>query len=273
MFIRKRDPRYKAHLRAQSLPPVALSSRSPPARQADVELSTVYIEQEWQKTSVSGAEDLEWALAEGNDDPEVFECVVCGKSFKSEAAWNSHERSKKHIRNVEVLRRQMEEEGTDFGLPVNPSDELGSKPTEDSEQPRELATPPVDSGSDTEREAPCKTKKSQESQAQKVSAEQALPEDTGENEQILPQEQNLSKRDKRRLREAKKQAQAVEHVSHWQGIINIILTAGGRNVMFARRSSKADRGCSITSEAQATRLQSQQRIQAQKRRGREENGS
>jgi len=207
---RQSTARYKAHLKAQSLPPVALSLRSPPARQADGELTTVYVEQEWQKTSVSGAEDLEWALAEGNDDPEVFECVVCGKSFKSEAAWNSHERSKKHIKNVEVLRRQMEEEGTEFGLPANPSDELGFEPAEGGRQPGDLATPPVDNGSDTEHEAPSKTEESQEFQAQKGSAEETLPEDSGENERILPREQNLSKRDKRRLREAQKQAQAVE---------------------------------------------------------------
>jgi hypothetical protein len=46
--------------------------------------------------------------------------------------------------------------------------------------------------------------------------EETLPEGIDETEQTLPQsEQKLSKRDKRKLREAKKQAQAVEdtHVS------------------------------------------------------------
>jgi DnaJ family protein A protein 5 len=215
MFVRKRDPRYKAHLRAQSLPPVAPSLLNPPSRQAGVESITAYVEQEWQKTSVSGVEDLEWALAEGNGDPEVFECVVCGKSFKSEAAWNSHERSKKHIRNVEVLRRQMEEEGAEFGLPANPSDEVGSEPAEGGEQPGGLATPPVDNGSDTGHEALRGTETPPKYQAQTASIEETLPKGIGESKQILPPEENLSKRDKRRLREAKKQAQVVEdaHVS------------------------------------------------------------
>jgi DnaJ family protein A protein 5 len=180
-----------------------------------VESITVYVEQEWQKTSVSGVEDLDWALAEGNGDPEVFECVVCGKSFKSEAAWNSHERSKKHIRNVEVLRRQMEEEGTEFGLPANSSDEVGFEPAEVGKQPGGLATLPVDNGSDTGHEALRGTETSPKYQAQIASIEETLPEGIGESKQILPPEENLSKRDKRRLREAKKQAQVVEdaHVS------------------------------------------------------------
>lgn len=213
MFIRKRDPRYKAHLKAQSRPPVTSPLPNLPARQADAEPATVYIEQEWQKTNASGVEDLEWALAEGNDDPEVFECVPCGKSFKSEAAWNSHERSKKHIKSVEVLRLQMAEEAIQLGLPFNPSDDSGPELAEGDMQTGGPAAPPE---SDKDHGAPrSNTDGPPESLPQTASVEETLPGSADRTGRTLPQEQKPSKRDKRRAREAKKQAQAAEdaHVS------------------------------------------------------------
>ena len=213
MFVRKRDPRYKAHLKAQSQPVVTLPPvNSPPGLQTKMEPPAVYIEQEWQKTSVLGVEDLEWALAEGNGDPEVFECVACGKSFKSEAAWNSHERSKKHIKNVEVLRRQMKEEATELDL-SDPSDESEPEPTEDfqGERSGSPVTPSLDNGPSTEHENLHNTQESPEPQTQAALVEEALAEGVDETEQTLSQsEQKPSKRNKRRLREAKKQAQATE---------------------------------------------------------------
>lgn len=269
MFVRKRDPRYKAHLRAQSQPPVALPN--PLVRQADTGPTAVYIEQEWQKANVSGVEDLEWALAEGNDDPEVFECVACGKSFKSEAAWNSHERSKKHIKNVEVLRRQMEEEGAELGLPADLSEGLGAEPAEGSEHSGEPSAPPIDSGSDTERETPRKT----ESPTQTAPTEETLLEETDEIKPGLPQEIKLSKREKRKLREAKKRVQVVQdaHVSLRCGNIDVILTIGKRGVTFAKQNSKVGRRCSVTSEVQATQSPSQPQIRVQGRRELGEKGS
>jgi hypothetical protein len=47
------------------------------------------------RSKIDADDDLEWAAAEGGDDPEEWECVACGKIFRSEAAWDSHERSKK----------------------------------------------------------------------------------------------------------------------------------------------------------------------------------
>ncbi|KAK0204621.1 DnaJ domain-containing protein [Desarmillaria ectypa] len=122
-FLRKRDPRHKVHLAHQSeenqsrvasgtSTPHVGSSRGPAQPAADS-----YVEQDWQKIDTKGAhdDDLEWAIGEG-EDPEEWECVVCGKSFRSEAAWDSHERSKKHLKEVELLRREMQEEDAEFGL-------------------------------------------------------------------------------------------------------------------------------------------------------------
>jgi len=205
MFVRKRDPRYKAHHKSQPQP-VIMPPVHPPALQTKTEPVAVYVEQEWQKTRVSGAEDLEWALAEGTDDPEVFECVACGKSFKSEAAWNSHERSKKHIKNVEVLRRQMEEEARELGL-FGLNGELGSEPIEDSGQSEGSVAPPLDDRSGTEDENLHCAQESLEYRAQAALVEETSPGGIDESQS----EQKLSKRDKRKLREAKKQAQAVDN--------------------------------------------------------------
>ena len=265
MFVRKRDPRYKIHLKSQSQPAVTSPPVHPPVSHTKTEPAAVYVEQEWQKTGVSGVEDLEWALAEGNEDPEMFECVACGKSFKSEAAWDSHERSKKHIKNVEVLRCQMEEEARELGL-SRPSSELGPEPTEDSGQSGGSVTSPPDGESDTEDES---LHHVQEFREHATVVEETSLEDTDETEQTPSQsEQKLSKRDKRRLREAKKQARAVgnTHVSVRKGRVDIMLTIGHRNVMFAKKTSRADQGCSTTSEAPAMRSPGQPRIRAQKGR-------
>lgn len=42
--------------------------------------------------------------------------MACGKTFRSEAAWDSHERSRKHLKAVEELKRQMREESEELGL-------------------------------------------------------------------------------------------------------------------------------------------------------------
>ena len=275
MFVRKRDPRYKAHLKAQSQPATASSPANPQTLRTKTGPATVYIEQEWQKTNVSGVDDLEWALAEGNDDPEVFECVACGKSFKSEAAWNSHERSKKHIKNVEALRREMEEEAVELDL-TGLSEELGPEPAEGFQDGRSggSVTPPSDDGSGTEYGTPRSAQESPEPRAQVPLVEGVSPGGVGETEQIPPQSgQKLSKRDKRKLREAKKQAQVVEdkQVNVRKSRADIGLTIGHRYVTFAKQNSRVDRSCSITSEIQATRLPGQSRTLACKRSEREGN--
>lgn len=130
MFVRKRDPRYKAHLARQSQTNTAAASastsaiRTPtsrtPARPSTPSTIPQFVEQEWQKASGHAQDfaDLEWGAVEGGEDPEEWECVACGKSFRSEAAWDSHERSKKHLKAVEMLRREMEREQKELGLDV-----------------------------------------------------------------------------------------------------------------------------------------------------------
>ncbi|KAJ3788083.1 DnaJ domain-containing protein [Lentinula aff. detonsa] len=116
-FLRKRDPRYKTHLARQAgTTQTHASGSSTPNFKKPTAPDVNYVEQDWQKIDHrAGDHDLEWAVAEG-DDSEEWECVACNKSFRSEAAWDSHERSKKHLKEVERLRREMLEEGEMLGL-------------------------------------------------------------------------------------------------------------------------------------------------------------
>jgi len=113
-FVRKRDPRYKSYLQSQS------QSNTPPIPSTVVKtqqkLPETYIKQAWQMVDAKDLHnDLDWATAEG-DDLEEWECVACRKIFRSEAAWESHERSKKHLKEVEILKREMQSDDQDLGL-------------------------------------------------------------------------------------------------------------------------------------------------------------
>lgn len=201
---------------------------------------------------------MEWAVAEGTEDPEIFECVACGKSFKSEAAWDSHERSKKHLKAVEMLRLEMEQEAEEFGLQAAPEEEDGddsapedpprsSTPSGDEEESHrpddpanedEGETKPPDPDPVVPEHRPPKTKKSRRvqrgqripdeplSKTERLAQERAMQLQTEETEQEQPVDTNgdadnedprdnfeqpsaleLSKKEKRRAREAAKKAQ------------------------------------------------------------------
>ena len=142
-FIRKRDPRYKKHQEVQAqLNSAPAAQPQKGAAAVKQQVHTTYVEQEWQKVETkSHHADLDWAAAEG-DESEEWECVACRKTFRSEAAWDSHERSKKHMKEVEKLRREMEDEDEDLGL-----DTVVAQPDEDA--PDEDANVPDQSDQET----------------------------------------------------------------------------------------------------------------------------
>lgn len=90
------------------------------------------------QAKVSDYQTPEWAKVEDEIDSELndeeeeeevneFYCVVCDKGYKSEKQFTSHENSKRHIDNVEILRQEMlaDEENFDFGT-ATPIDDLDS---------------------------------------------------------------------------------------------------------------------------------------------------
>jgi len=231
MFVRKRDPRYKSHLahqaRLNQVKANGSSAPSPPnstPKRAQTN-NTPYVEQEWQKVAKDHQhDDLEWAAAEG-EDPEEWECVACGKSFKSEAAWDSHERSKKHMKEVERLKRRMIRESQELGLSGEEGradDDEGDDviEVEGNTAPEPPPTPPgqvQDDNSDTASVQP--------SEPVDVVEDRLVSEESPENRKQLQPGQDdgldtqppetgsasggLSKREKRKLREVRK-AQAAE---------------------------------------------------------------
>ncbi|KAJ3557581.1 hypothetical protein NM688_g1398 [Phlebia brevispora] len=190
-FVRKRDPRYKSHLVSQKAAAAAKASIRSSAQATPQKSSTpipTYVEQEWQKTSPADSDaDLEWAAAE-NEDEEEWECVACGKTFRSEAAWDSHERSRKHIQAVERLKQAMLEENEEFGLdagglegsdsdaqepPESLSSESFATPDEEPSREAEPAEPNEEVDKSQDDHAPQRS--SRKKKSKKTSAQSSAP--------------------------------------------------------------------------------------------------
>ncbi|KAH8929317.1 DnaJ-domain-containing protein [Atractiella rhizophila] len=149
-WLRKRDPRVKdweagggrerAKVEEEKKLKLEKEERAKRVAKEREELAKTYQEPEWMKSAKIGegvwnAAD-EWsseeededgsAIAEGeeeDEDPELF-CVACNKRFATEASWMNHERSKKHIKNIKLIQREMKEQDEEFGLhDVSPSAE------------------------------------------------------------------------------------------------------------------------------------------------------
>lgn len=240
-FIRKRDPRYKAHLAAQSQANKILSQAKAPTSGSSTprpQPAKPYVEQAWQRAAGMDNDadaDLEWAAGEGN--AEEWECVACGKTFRSEAAWDSHERSKKHMREIERLKREMwqEEEALGHG-PEGERDKNEVDGDFDSESvPPPPPTPPElvlenkdadEVGSPPEglpaeddqlmhKKGKKKKFKSQTRPSDDAPAFSTTPPESRDGSQdVTTSQSELSKREKRKLREAKKAASVVkaEHI-------------------------------------------------------------
>lgn len=77
-------------------------------------------------------EEPEWAKVDEleedgqiDEEEQDFFCVVCDRSYKSEKQFVSHEKSKKHLDNLERLREEMlaDEANFEFGT-TDPVDDL-----------------------------------------------------------------------------------------------------------------------------------------------------
>ncbi|PKK80131.1 DnaJ-domain-containing protein [Rhizophagus irregularis] len=111
-YVKKRDPRYKEITALAELKREAkvAEAKSKAARERVERIAKLreYQEQDWTKID-EGDEEEEEDFEDEPPDDEYF-CVACNKSFKNENAWKNHEKSKKHIKSVELLREEMFEE-------------------------------------------------------------------------------------------------------------------------------------------------------------------
>ncbi|CAE6532424.1 unnamed protein product [Rhizoctonia solani] len=233
LFLRKRDPRFKAYKEEQAK---ATTTTKTNAGQGSP-IATKFVEQEWQRSgpSVDEHADLKWGLAE--DGGEEYECVACGKSFQSEAGWLSHERSKKHMKEIEKLKRKMQEENAELGL----GGEVDGATSEEPLTPVDGINGPLPSDSLEEPETPVTTTKKSKKKKKKARAavqpELTEPEvhvdeivkpmeelkveaveadeeaDDGEDEDQKGGQPTLTKREKRRAKEAAKKAREAEAAS------------------------------------------------------------
>lgn len=132
-FVRKRDPRYvpstQSEAERQKFLRDSAAAQAARSRAANQEkLAESYAVSDWARSR--GDEDIhaaEFSLSEEESEVEHIECVVCNKTFKSEKQYEAHEKSKKHVKAVQQLRRQMKRENVDFDL-EEPQTEWTARP-------------------------------------------------------------------------------------------------------------------------------------------------
>ncbi|KKF93902.1 hypothetical protein CFO_g3747 [Ceratocystis platani] len=128
-FARKRDPRYQKNQQSEAERQKTLreasASQAARSRAANQINMNDYIVPEWVKSKPKEQGSV-FSDEEDEEIVEEIECVVCDKTFKSEKQFEAHERSKKHIKAVQQLRRDLKREERLFGKPETPSQ---SKPS------------------------------------------------------------------------------------------------------------------------------------------------
>ena len=138
-FVKKRDPRIKLNSESeadrQRVLRDAAAAQAARSRAAN-QLKTAQLDTlpDWAKSS-EPVESLE-------SDEEVYrtapkaeiECVICNKAFKSEKQYESHEKSKKHIRNVGQIRKEMRHDDVHFDLTRESSGPRSKTPEQGSHQ-------------------------------------------------------------------------------------------------------------------------------------------
>jgi DnaJ homolog subfamily A member 5 len=127
LFVRKRDPRYLPNSQTEADRQNALrdaaavqAARARAANQAKLDK---HVEAAWTQSREPEEEDFE---SSEEDDIDQFECVICRKTFKSEGQFEAHEKSKKHVKALQSLKRQMRKENKALGLESEVNSEAGT---------------------------------------------------------------------------------------------------------------------------------------------------
>lgn len=123
-FVRKRDPRYIPNTQTEAErqkvlrdAAAAQAARARAANQVNTEDAAI---PEWAQTITK--DENEGVIGESESEvDEVYECVACKKTFKSEKQWDAHEKSKKHQKAVYALRKKMQKENAHLNLDSEPT--------------------------------------------------------------------------------------------------------------------------------------------------------
>ncbi|GJN94171.1 hypothetical protein Rhopal_007245-T1 [Rhodotorula paludigena] len=196
LFVRRRDPRYtsttsssaRAAADAETRAALAAASRQ---RAAEREAAAArYEAQEWE-TRGGGVEsvlkmwdersDGDEEIASGEEDEdEVVWCEACERGYRSGGAWENHERSRKHVKNVERLIREMQLEDAELGLDTTAAAPSAHDAAQlaDSLADFSVTTPASDEGDDGEegeQQQQSKADKKARRKQQKKKARMGIP--------------------------------------------------------------------------------------------------
>ncbi len=118
-FVRKRDPRYTPN--TQTAEDKAKAQRDARKAQAARARAVQIAKMEQEEQAVS-----HWATARPADevdeeseeevDEDIYECVACNKTFKSERQYDAHEKSKKHQKAIQALKKKMQKDNAHLDL-------------------------------------------------------------------------------------------------------------------------------------------------------------
>lgn len=121
-FVKKRDPRYIPNIQSEAERQQVLrnsaAAQAARSRAANQDKLADYVVPDWAQPRERLDHEAEFSMSEENSEIEEIECVVCSKTFKSEKQYEAHERSKKHARAVQQLKRQMEKENANLNLDI-----------------------------------------------------------------------------------------------------------------------------------------------------------
>lgn len=117
-FVKKRDPRYEPNAQSEADRQKTLrdAAAAQAARSRAENLKKMEGEAVPQWARTQAPEDNEGQISDEESEEEQFECVACKKTFKSERQFEAHEKSKKHIKAVQSLRRQLQKEGASLDI-------------------------------------------------------------------------------------------------------------------------------------------------------------
>ncbi len=147
-FVRKRDPRVANNQKSEAERQRILRDATAAQRARSIAAQQTKLREQ-----LSGPSIPDWAQSRFKDEHEggfsseseveehEYECVVCDKTFKSEAQFKAHEKSKKHLKLVKQLRKEMGQEESGSDPPASLSQQPNFEEEELAEEvPEEYAT-------------------------------------------------------------------------------------------------------------------------------------